>query len=293
MTAFKIICSFLKFQEGYTREDIADRLNVSLDTIKRWAREGYTTRDIAPKDIVSRIFSNNTTLINAFVPYLKENNYPVSDSLKTSEDFTVEEFVKFLALFLADDSNDKFTYSQIMHSRSKAIAQTRKINLRSQKAKEGMIIDFTSSRIFASCGKETTVFNMKKSTEKQEVQLDINFEKTRLRETIPDYSGLYCTFNPIIDLSDAKQIRFEAKSEDKTITKIWVEIKPQGRSWMHESFDFEIDSEYKEFCIDCKGFLYPETLKCMEEITFVIKPESFANEESLKGKLDISNLCIN
>lgn len=292
MTAFKIICSFLKFQEGYTREDIADRLNVSLDTIKRWAREGYTTRDIAPKDIVSRIFSNNTTLINAFVPYLKENNYPISDSLKTSEDFTVEEFVKFLALFLADDSNDKFTYSQIMQSRSKAIAQTRKISLHSQKSEKGLSIDFNNSRIFASCGKETTVFNIKKSTEKQEIQLDVNFEKTRLRETIPDYAGLYCTFNPILDLNDAKQIRFKAKSEDKSIVKMWVEIKPQGRAWMHESFDFEIGSEYKEYYIDCKDFLYHETLSCVEEITFVIKTDSFSNEELLKGQLDIASLCI-
>ncbi len=293
MTAFKMIYLFFNSQDGSTRQELADKLGIPLETFKRWLASGYSTRNIPPKAIVSSIFSNNSTSMMAFVNYLKINGCSILDDVNVPEEYTVEEFEKFLALFLADDSNDKFTYSQIMHSRSKAIAQTQKISLCSQKSEKGLSIDFNNSRIFASCGKETTVFKIKKSTEKQEVQLDINFEKTRLRETIPDYAGLYCTFNPIIDLSDAKQIRFEAKSEDKTITKIWVEIKPQGRSWMHESFDFEIDSEYKEFCIDCKGFLYPETLKCMEEITFVIKPESFANEESLKGKLDISNLCIN
>lgn len=292
MTAFKIICCFFKGQEGDRVADIADKLNVSDDTIKRWRREGYKIGATAPKDIVSRLFSNDITLINDFISYLKRNDCTISDFLKTSEDVTVEEFVRFLALFLADDSNDKFADRQMMPLRSKTTAQTREINLRSQKPEKGMTIDFNAARIFASCGKETTVFKIKKSGEKQEIQLDINFEKTRIREIIPDYAGLYCFFNPIIDISDVKCIRFKAKSENKTITRIWVEIKPQGRTWMHESFSFEVGSEYKEYCIDCSNFSYPETLCCVEEITFVIKIDSFTNEQQLKGQLNIADLLF-
>ena len=88
------------------------------------------------------------------------------------------------------------------------------------------------------------------------------------------------------------QISFQARSEDESIETVWVEIKPEGRAWMHESFDFCLSSEWEEFVIDLADFQFPETAGCMEEITFVLKPVSFTNEDSLSGKFDIARLTV-
>lgn len=152
--------------------------------------------------------------------------------------------------------------------------------------------DMRQVRTFASCGNETTVFKVKKSADGQVVNLNINFEKTRLRDEIPEYAGAYFLKHPAIDISEFTQICFNARSEDESIETIWMEIKPEGKAWMHESFDFSLSSEFEEFTIDVADFDYPETINCLEEITFVIKPVSFTNENLLTGKVDIGNLFL-
>ncbi len=179
-----------------------------------------------------------------------------------------------------------------LHTQSSSVGLVQSSNMRMAKAVQTMAVTFNTAGIFASCGKESTIFTMQKSADNHDVHLDINFEKTRIRETIPEYAGLYCKFSPIVDIGNAKCIRFKARSADRTISTLWVEIKPQGRAWMHESFSFVLESEYKEFVIDCSAFLYPATLQCVEEITFVIKVDSFPNESLLKGMLDISDILI-
>ena len=152
--------------------------------------------------------------------------------------------------------------------------------------------DMRQVRTFASCGNETTVFKVKKSEDGGSVSLKLNFEKTRLRDEIPEYAGVYYLKHPVVDVSRAKQISFRARSVDGSIGTIWVEIKPKEKAWMHENFDFSISTEYEECVITPADFTYPETLKCLEEITFVIKPASFENEEALTGSLDIADLII-
>lgn len=152
--------------------------------------------------------------------------------------------------------------------------------------------DMRKVRTFASCGNEATVFKVRKTEDGEGIRLNVNFEKTHLRDEIPEYAGVYYLKHPVIDIRKFKQIRFQARSEDCSIDLIWVEIKPEGKAWMHESFDFCISPEYAEYTIDLADFVYPQTLRCVEEITFVIKPISFANEKILKGSIDIGQIKI-
>ena len=152
--------------------------------------------------------------------------------------------------------------------------------------------DMRQVRIFASCGNETTVFKIRKSSDGQRITLLVNFEKTKLRDDIPEYAGAYYIKHPVLDISNANQICFKARSEDESIETIWVEIKPKGREWMHESFDFCVSSDFERYSIDLADFIYPDTLKCVEEITFVIKPGSFTNSDKMTGMLDIADLYI-
>ena len=158
--------------------------------------------------------------------------------------------------------------------------------------RQDLTFDMRQVRTFASCGNETTVFKVKKAADGRGISLTVNFEKTRLRDEIPEYAGAYYLKHPAIDVSKMTQISFQARSEDESIETIWVEIKPEGKSWMHESFDFCLSSEFEEFVIDFADFQFPETIKCLEEITFVLKPVSFVNEDCLTGKLDVRGLKI-
>ncbi len=169
-------------------------------------------------------------------------------------------------------------------------------SLKTEKGSESFLseisFDMRQVRTFASCGNETTVFKIRKSADGQRISLSINFEKTRLRDEIPEYAGAYYLKHPALDITNASRICFQARSEDESIETIWVEIKPEGKEWMHESFDFCISSEFEEYSIDLMDFIYPDTLKCVEEITFVIKPVSFTNSDKLTGTLEISHLYI-
>lgn len=150
--------------------------------------------------------------------------------------------------------------------------------------------DMRQVSMFASCGYEDTVFRLKKSADGQTVHLRINFQKTRLRDEIPAHAGVYYLKHPPIDASKAERLLFRACSPDESIAVLWVEIKPEKKAWMHESFMFEISAQENEYGIDFSDFVYPETRKCIEEITFVFKPTSFADEDKLAGQIQISAL---
>ena len=285
MTAFKMIYMFFKSEKGYTVKELAERLNVSVDTVKRWMREGYTTRFVVPRDIIDRIFADEPALMRAFIDYLKLNVCSILDSIEIREEYSAEDFERFLALFLADDTNGKHTYHKILQTASAAAD-----GAGPEKVWDEKLVDLDTVRMFASCGKENSVFTMEKT--ERAISLDVNFEKTRLREVIPDYAGAYFLMHPALRLQETAQIRFAGRSEDGTIGKIWVEVKPKGKAWMHESFEIALSPQWEEHCIRGEDFRYSETLKCLEEITFVIKTDSFADQELLKGKLSISDLWI-
>lgn len=161
-----------------------------------------------------------------------------------------------------------------------------------EKLQQDLTFDMRQVRTFASCGNETTVFKVKKAADGQGISLTVNFEKTRLRDEIPEYAGVYYLKHPAIDVSKMTQLSFRARSEDGSVETVWVEIKPEGKAWMHESFVFCLSSDFEEFVIDFVDFQFPETIRCLEEITFVLKPASFTNEDDLKGKVDIYNVKI-
>ena len=155
-----------------------------------------------------------------------------------------------------------------------------------------MEVDLRPVRSFASCGKEGSVFKLTKGQDGCSVAAAVNFEPTRLRPDVPDFAGIYYLQHPVLDLRQRRQLRFEARSADGGIAQLQLEIKPKGRTWMHERILFELGQEYETFCVDTADFEYPETLACVEELTFVLTPESFANEDCLQGGLEIRNLQI-
>ena len=151
-------------------------------------------------------------------------------------------------------------------------------------------LDMSRARVFASCGMESTVFGVKPFADG--ISLAVNFEKTRLRDQIPAYGGAYVLAHPALDVRGAKQICFRACSADASIGTITVELKPKGKAWMHEAFACSITAESREYALELADVACPETLGCLEEITFVLTPGSFANEEALQGNLEISQLRI-
>lgn len=157
---------------------------------------------------------------------------------------------------------------------------------------EPVVFDMRQVRTFASCGKEDTVFKVRKSADGEAVSISANFERTRLRDEIPAYAGVYYLRCPALDVSDGKKIVFRAASDDASIETMWVEIKPEGKAWMHETFEIELGTTMDEYVIDFADFEHPEVTGCLEEITFVLKPTSFRDENDLTGKLEIAQLRI-
>ena len=153
-------------------------------------------------------------------------------------------------------------------------------------------LDMRPVRSFASCGKEGSVFKLTKGQDGCSLSAAVNFEPTRLRPEVPDFAGVYYLLHPVLDIRQRQQLRFEARSADGGIALLQLEIKPKGRVWMHESFQFELSGEFETFTVDLGDFEYPETLGCVEELTFVLKPEFFADEDRLQGSLEIRNLQI-
>lgn len=188
------------------------------------------------------------------------------------------------------DSNSE-ALQKVLRSICACIDQEVPVIFQSQ-APSTVSFDVRAVRTFASCGKEGSVFKIKKAEDGQSISASVNFEKTRLRDEIPDFAGLYYLKNPAIDIRQCKSFRFEARSADRSISDIQVEIKPQGKAWMHESFVFSLTDTYEEICICTSDFTFPETLSCVEELTIVIKPEFFTDENCLQGTLEIRNIQI-
>lgn len=151
--------------------------------------------------------------------------------------------------------------------------------------------DTANLRTFASCGKEGSVFKV--SHDAPEVAaVQVNFEPTRLRSQIPDFAGIYWLKQPALDIRDCKCIRFRARSRDGGIGSLCVELKPEGKAWMHERFECTLTADWQEFSIDTAAFRMAKTLSCLEEITFVLRPEDFTNEEQLTGQLELADIVI-
>ena len=154
------------------------------------------------------------------------------------------------------------------------------------------LLNINKHRIFADCGMERTVFDI--DTSNNRICADITFKKTRLRDRIPEFAGIYWLFPEALNISKGT-LFFKLSSPNKTIKSIDVEIKPEGRLWMHEVFTIRLSKETYE--ADCKitlpeDFTDKRTLQCMNEITFVIHPTDFVNDTKLTGQLVISDIAF-
>ncbi len=157
---------------------------------------------------------------------------------------------------------------------------------------KGYTFDLSRVRFFSADGYEETVFKCLKTGKGERIHIDVNFEPTRIREKIPAYAGAFILMPEACDISRNDFILFEARSEGQSITKLRVEIKPFKREWMHESFEFELGAEEKTYAIPIAKFEKPETAKCMDEITFVIKTDAFPDDNNLRGSFEIAGLRI-
>ena len=148
--------------------------------------------------------------------------------------------------------------------------------------------DLKMVRTFASCGMEGTVFRVSREAERLTVK--VNFEKTRIRDQIPAYGGIYWLFQPALDVCGGKQLQFRARA--RGILEMQVELKPRGKAWMHEVFPVSLTENMEAYTISLSECVNPDTLACLEEITFVWTPESFADEEYLTGVVELADIEI-
>ena len=157
-------------------------------------------------------------------------------------------------------------------------------------ARDEIQVNMSSYKNFTSCVLEDTVFKIK--CENKEISAYVNFETTCLRKEIPEYAGIYYLFTPAVDNSYRQKIVFDACSEDGSIKNFWLEIKPEGKKWMHESFKFELTKEYKTFSVNIQDFSNPLTAEQFEELTFLFKSTSFRDENQISGKIKIKDIRI-
>ncbi len=108
----------------------------------------------------------------------------------------------------------------------------------------------------------------------------------------PAFGGFYYNTPEAISFSSDTVLSFIAHSPDNSIRKLCVEIKPKGRNWMHESFDFKITDKQTAYTINFSEFLKKETLDCVDEITFVIKPGFFTDKNTSEGNITITDINI-
>ncbi len=154
----------------------------------------------------------------------------------------------------------------------------------------GELLGIGKFRTFANCGMERTIFKVNSS--ENALTADITFKKTRLRDCIPEYAGIYWLFPKALNVKNGV-LQFKLRSPNKSIQSVDVEIKPEGRAWMHEVFQYDIptDSTEVEYSINIPShFTDKRTAECLNEITFVIHPTDFVNDMKLSGQLVISDL---
>lgn len=153
-------------------------------------------------------------------------------------------------------------------------------------------LDLCQAHTFAEGTDGDKVFELWDLPEGNGLSATVNFEKTGSRGRIPEYAGIYYLLDMPLDLREMRQLRFNACSPDGTVEKLWMEIKPENKAWMHESFQIELTRDWQTYTVELSAFTYPKTLQCTEEITFVLKHRSFAEGEKLTGSLQITDFVI-
>ncbi len=154
------------------------------------------------------------------------------------------------------------------------------------------VIDMANARIFASCGLENTVFKSKLHPSGTQIDFSINFEPSRIRKEIPDYAGVYFLFDKHFRATAENKLSFELWSPDASVTEVQLEIKPEGRGWMHEVFRCSIGQSPVATVIDLSRCQNKKTLHNIGEITFVFDPTCFTEENDLTGRFSLRNIKI-
>ncbi len=153
-------------------------------------------------------------------------------------------------------------------------------------------LDIRTVRSFADCGMENTIFKIKKCLEGNQLDVKIDFEPSRIRKDVPSFAGIYLLLEKSYEAEERNCLTFYACSPDDSLAEVQVEIKPEGKKWMHETFNFELTSQMQKYEVDFSEFLYKKTLNCIEEITFVFTPEYFADKSNLRGSFTVKDIKI-
>lgn len=217
--------------------------------------------------------------------YWENNNYEGHDPLN------LRKYIKRLKVILNELEGREVIVSGKWGDESYKL-QTESFSARDYPDKDifsNKCIDFRRRRCFASCGSEDTVFKM--SQEGDRLDIEVNFEPTRIRKNIPEYAGVYFIFSPAFVCLQTNALQFEIWG-DSNLSEIQVEIKPTGRKWMHEIFSYNITEQPVIHEVEFKDFEFPQTASCIEEITFVVKPSYFKDDNNLSGVIHLRGVEI-
>lgn len=109
MTSFELLYNYLKERHGYTQESFAEKLDVSIRTIRNWIQAGFKTRRDNPCRVFELIFGENTDglLINDFVNYLIEKEIPLPTEIHNNDNLNITNFKLFFSAFICSESIEK------------------------------------------------------------------------------------------------------------------------------------------------------------------------------------------
>ena len=146
-------------------------------------------------------------------------------------------------------------------------------------------ISFRKHFTYADRGNEYIVIKSSPNRDNSGHSLKLDFDNSKLNY-VPAWAGLCYLFEEPLNVGECSKFKFQIDNA-KDIGKLYVEIKPQGKRWHHDTFEFNTSSSLNSIDISDIGI---KTRQFIEEICFVIKPECFVNEDNLKGEFDLSNL---
>ena len=148
-------------------------------------------------------------------------------------------------------------------------------------------VSFNDKRVYAEGGHEHIVITkLNTGYGENSGSARVDFSNTKLPH-VPAFAGLAYIFSDSIDVRGYSSLAFDINTDGK-IKRIDVEIKPEGKRWMHDVFTLDLSAE-ERFVVDTDR-IKSKTQKCIEEICFVIKPNYFNDEQDMTSVFTVKNI---
>ncbi|WP_303871935.1 hypothetical protein [Acetobacterium wieringae] len=231
----------------------------------------------------------NIQLFHEFLNTLfdSKNEYYCPSGLKNHINgwLYTKEYSKILShlllLVLMGDYTDFFEYDFTNYINKKSTRNiSNLINLE-------RIFRVEDAQVFSSCGKESTIIS--KEIYNNALCVALNFEPTRIRSEIPDWSSLVFMGYPE-DITKFEFLQFEIRSTDTSYNKIQLEIKPFEKKWMHFKKVIKLTDHWKIEKISLEN-VELRTRKIFEELCFVTKVE-YLSDHMLRGSYEVRDIKL-